>query len=47
MPETDLIFKKQIAPYVLVQYDAAGNISHIDGFVPQIISWMAEKYDFT
>ncbi|KAK4023715.1 hypothetical protein OUZ56_009115 [Daphnia magna] len=36
-----------IPPYVLVQYDAGGNISYVEGFVPEIISWMAEKYDFT
>ncbi|XP_057374504.2 glutamate receptor ionotropic, delta-2-like [Daphnia carinata] len=36
-----------IPPYVLAQYDTGGNISYVDGFVPQMISWMAEKYDFT
>ncbi|KAI9556332.1 hypothetical protein GHT06_018906 [Daphnia sinensis] len=36
-----------IPPYVLARYDAGGNISYVDGFVPQMISWMAAKYDFT
>ena len=40
---------KQIPPYALIQHQPPENItiSHIEGFVPCIISWMAEKYNFT
>nr|CAH0112794.1 unnamed protein product [Daphnia galeata] len=38
---------KQIPPYVLIRHHPPKNNSHVEGFVPCIISWMAEKYNFT
>ncbi|EFX79320.1 hypothetical protein DAPPUDRAFT_319599 [Daphnia pulex] len=35
-----------IPPYVLIQHNPLKNISHVDGFVPHIISWMAEKFEY-
>jgi hypothetical protein len=36
----------QAPPYIIIEHTGR-NISHVDGFVHQIVAWLAEKHQFT
>lgn len=37
----------QTAPYIIIEETSDGKIRKIDGFVIEILKWMADRYNFT
>lgn len=37
----------QAAPYIIIEETSDGKIRKIDGFVIEILQWIAKRYNFT